>query len=74
MSSVAERASGSVKWFSDDKGYGFLVANGHDRDIFVHRQQLVRSGIEKLNEGEKVTFLIQEGKKGKYATSISRVG
>lgn len=69
---VAERASGSVKWFSDDKGYGFLVAQGHVKDIFVHRQQLLRSGIEKLKEGEKVTFLIQEGKKGAFATNISK--
>jgi CspA family cold shock protein len=70
--SIAERASGTVKWFSDDKGYGFLIANGHPKDIFVHRQQLARSGIEKLVEGERVNFLISEGKKGLFATSVSR--
>ena len=70
--SIAERASGTVRWFSDEKGYGFLIAVGHPKDIFVHRQQLVRSGIEKLTEGERVTFLINEGKKGAFATNISK--
>ena len=70
---VAERASGVCKWFSDDKGFGFLIIPGHDKDVFVHRQQLLRSGLEKLTEGDKVTCLVQEGKKGMFATSISKV-
>ena len=72
--SIAERATGICKWFNSNKGYGFLVVQGHEKDIFVHRQQLVRSGLENLNEGDKVTCLVQDGKKGKYATTISKVG
>lgn len=72
MSEDSVRVSGRTKWFNSDKGYGFVVAEGFNRDIFVHRQQLIRSGLQGLIEGEPVTFVVREGHKGMYAVSISK--
>ncbi len=66
------RVKGNCKWFNDEKGFGFIVAEGFNRDIFIHRQQLVRSGITGLAEGETVTFVVCEGNKGMYATSVTK--
>ena len=68
----AVRVKGQVKWFNETSGYGFLVAEGFNRDIFIHRQQLVRSGLQSLTEGEPVSFVVQEGHKGMYAISVSK--
>jgi CspA family cold shock protein len=67
-----QRLVGSVKWFNTHLGYGFLVVEGHKTDIFIHRQQMVRSGVPELSEGDKVSFTLQTGKKGDYATKITR--
>lgn len=61
-----------VKWFNENKGFGFLVAEGFNRDIFVHRQQLIRSGLTSLTEGETVSCVVNEGHKGMYATQIAK--
>jgi cold shock protein len=66
------RARGKVKWFNDERGYGFLIADGFNRDIFVHRQQLVRSGIQTVKEDEDLTFVVVEGNKGMFATKLSK--
>jgi CspA family cold shock protein len=66
------RAKCLVKWFNSDKGYGFLVAEGYNRDIFVHRQQMVRSGVQALTEGETVSCVVQDGAKGMFATQLSK--
>lgn len=64
----------SVKWFNRDKGYGFLKGTGDGLDVFVHANQLRKSGIETaLVEGEQVKFKIESGSKGKYAVNISKV-
>ena len=70
---IAERATGVVKWFNDEKGFGFIVVQDQDKDVFVHRQQLVRSGLESLKEGDRVSCLIQDGRKGKFATGVSKI-
>lgn len=67
-----QRVIGETKWFNDEKGYGFIVLEGQEKDIFVHRQQMVRSGIDSLTEGEKVSFVVNDGKKGKFATSLKK--
>lgn len=62
---------GSIKWYSKEKAYGFIQLPGGGLDIFVHANQLRRSGIENgLNEGDKVTFNIEKGPKGSFATNI----
>lgn len=68
-----ESVAGSVKWFSEDKGYGFLQLSP-GVDVFVHANQLKRSGIERaLKEGEKVRFSTEKGPKGSFAINISVV-
>lgn len=70
---IGERATGVTKWFNEELGYGFIMVQGQEKDIFVHRQQLFRSGVEKLAEGDKVNFIINDGRKGKFATNIQKV-
>jgi CspA family cold shock protein len=63
-------AEGIVKWFDDRKGYGFIEqANGPD--VFVHHSGINGSGFKSLNEGDNVTFEIEQGKKGPSAVNIT---
>lgn len=69
-----EFISGSCKWFNKEKGYGFLKMPGDGLDVFVHCNQLRKSGIDMaLVEGEKIKFQIEDGPKGKFAVNISKV-
>ncbi len=63
-------ANGTVKWFNDNKGYGF-IENEDGTDIFVHYSAINNSGFRSLNEGDKVTFDIEEGQKGPAAANVS---
>lgn len=66
--------SGKVKWYSSEKGYGFIQLPGGGVDIFVHANQLHKSGITRpLLEGEKVRFVTAKGPKGSFATDVSLV-
>jgi CspA family cold shock protein len=67
------KVTGITKWFDEGKGYGFVVAEGYNRDIFVHRQQLMKSGIQSLKEDDKVIFVVNDGRKGMFATDITKV-
>lgn len=72
--SEGEFIHSQVKWFNRDKGYGFLKGPGDGLDIFVHANQLRKSGIDMaLVEGEKIKFQISDGPKGKFAINISKV-
>ncbi len=63
---------GKVKWFNKDKGFGFIQLPGGGLDIFVHANQLRKSGIEReLLEGESVRFSTSKGPKGSFAVNIS---
>ena len=65
---------GVCKWFNVDKGFGFIKLPGGGLDVFVHANQLRKSGIETaLAEGDKVSFTIDKGHKGAFATNIQRV-
>lgn len=64
---------GKVKWFSKEKGYGFIEKEGGG-DIFVHYTGIAGSGYRNLEEGEIVTFDIVEGQKGPQATNVVRKG
>ena len=63
---------GTVKWFSDQKGFGFIEQEGGD-DLFVHFSEIQGDGFKTLAEGQKVSFESQEGPKGPQATNVSPI-
>ena len=65
-------ASGKVKWFSDKKGYGF-IENDDGGDVFVHHTDITGAGSNALNEGDRVTFDVEQGQKGPKAINVVRV-
>lgn len=70
MSNVIE---GTVKWFNDKKGYGFISQDGGD-DVFVHHSAIEGNGFKTLTEGERVQFTIEQGQKGLAAANVIRLG
>jgi CspA family cold shock protein len=66
-------ASGTVKWFNDSKGYGFIAPDGGGKDVFVHFSQIAGEGFKTLTEGAKVEFETREGAKGPEATNVQIV-
>jgi CspA family cold shock protein len=62
--------TGIVKWFNADKGFGFIARAGGGKDVFVHISALAPSGLTALNEGERVTFDVAEGRKGPEAARV----
>jgi len=68
---MSERIEGEVKWFNAEKGYGF-IKQGEDRpDVFVHYSAIQADGYRTLNEGDRVSFLIVEGRKGPQASEVN---
>jgi CspA family cold shock protein len=66
---MSEKMVGTVKWFNDEKGYGFIAREG-ERDVFVHFRNIVGDGHRSLKEGQKVEFDIGEGQKGPQAENV----
>jgi CspA family cold shock protein len=66
-------AQGTVKWFSDEKGYGFITPDEGDKDIFVHHSGIAGNGFKTLEEGARVTYEASQGRKGLQADNVSRV-
>jgi len=63
-------ATGTVKWFSDEKGYGFVTPDDGSKDLFVHFSGIAGEGFKTLTEGSKVEFEATEGQKGPQATNV----
>lgn len=63
-------ATGTVKWFNSDKGYGFITPDDSDKDLFVHHSEIKVSGFATLEEGQKVDFEVGEGHKGPCAKNV----
>jgi CspA family cold shock protein len=66
-------ATGTVKWFNDAKGYGFITPDAGGKDVFVHFSQIGGSGFKSLAEGARVDYEEREGQKGPEATNVSIV-
>ena len=64
---MAERETGTVKWFSSGKGYGFITRDGEQQDVFVHYSEIRGSGHRSLEEGQRVEFTVGQGQKGPQA-------
>ena len=63
-------ATGTVKWFNDSKGYGFITPDDGGEDLFAHFSQIQMSGFKTLKEGQKVQFEVAQGSKGQQASNI----
>lgn len=63
-------ATGVVKWFNDSKGFGFITPDDGGEDLFAHFSAINMGGFKSLKEGQKVSFEITDGKKGKQASNI----
>jgi cold shock protein len=66
-------ASGTVKWFNDSKGYGFITPDEGTKDVFVHHSNIVGEGFKSLAEGARVEFETQQGQKGPEATNVTAI-
>ncbi|MCC6740118.1 MAG: cold-shock protein [Planctomycetia bacterium] len=67
-------ATGTVKWFNDQKGYGFIAPDDGGKDVFVHHTAIQEQGFRSLKEGQKVQFDLQQDAKGGRAVNVTKVG
>lgn len=63
-------ATGTVKWFSDEKGFGFIAPSDGSKDVFVHHSAIQGSGRKSLSEGQAVSYGVEQGPKGPSATNV----
>ena len=68
-----QRILGTVKWFNGAKGYGFIAPDGGGEDVFVHYSAIQSAGYRTLEEGDRVEFSVEEGKKGLQAARVTKV-
>jgi len=66
-------STGTVKWFSADKGFGFITPDDGGADMFVHHSEIQTAGYASLDEGQKVSYEVGEGRKGPCATNVTPV-
>jgi CspA family cold shock protein len=62
-----------LKWFNDSKGYGFIQADGNERDVFVHYTAVQGDGFKTLSEGQRVQFELNDGPKGPQASNVTKL-
>lgn len=64
---------GTVKWFNDQKGFGFITPESGAKDVFVHQSAIVATGFRSLSEGDSVQFSVEQGPKGPAAANVTKV-
>jgi len=64
-------ATGTVKWFNESKGYGFITPSDGSKDVFVHHSAIQGAGFKVLTEGQSVSFDVEQGPKGPQAVNVS---
>jgi CspA family cold shock protein len=69
---MSERVTGTVKWFNGQKGYGFIARDGGE-DVFVHYSAIQGEGFRNLEEGDRVEFAIEQGRKGPAAADVRKL-
>ena len=67
-----QRMTGTVKWFNDQKGFGFLAVEG-GKDVFVHHSAILAQGYRTLSEGDRVEFTLEQGAKGPAAANVRKI-
>lgn len=67
------RITGTVKWFNDEKGYGFITRDDGEKDVFCHHTAIQAEGFRSLAEGQKVEFEVVQGQKGPAAENVTRL-
>ena len=70
---MSERVNGTVKWFNNAKGFGFITRQEGDDDVFVHFRSIMGDGYRTLNEGQAVEFTVTEGPKGLQAEDVQKL-
>jgi len=68
-----QKETGTVKWFNDQKGYGFIARESGEGDIFVHHSAIVGEGFKTLTEGDRVEFTVTRGNKGPAAGEVRKI-
>ncbi len=70
---MSQREQGTVKWFNDAKGFGFITPEDGSKDIFVHHSAISANGFRSLAEGDQVEFSIEQGPKGPNAANVNKI-
>ncbi len=70
---ATSRAKGTVKWFNDQKGFGFITPEAGGKDLFVHQSAIVSNGFRSLAEGDRVEFSVEQGPKGPSAANVQKI-
>ncbi|KLV08673.1 cold-shock protein [Photobacterium ganghwense] len=70
---MSTKTTGSVKWFNETKGFGFITQDNGGPDVFVHFRAIASEGFRTLIEGQKVSFNVEQGQKGPQATNVSSI-
>jgi cold shock protein len=70
---MSNREKGTVKWFNDQKGFGFISPESGAKDVFVHQSAITATGFRSLSEGDRVEFSVEQGAKGPSATNVEKI-
>ena len=67
---MSNTVNGTVKWFNESKGFGFIEQDNGGKDVFAHYSEIASSGFKTLSEGQRVSFVVTQGQKGDQASNI----